>query len=356
MTEQVLENAKPTFENVIKEVVDAGKCMNCGACSMACTTLATNVISIKEGTIRTVDMDKCEECSLCYVCCPRTSFDGVADVNVVDDRIGNYISIRTYKTALDELKDKYQDGGVVTSILLYLLDNMLIDAVLVIQKDENWIPKPILTNDRNLIIKSAGTVYATTPNFDAFKILKDVDPKILESFGVDIIDHLRVAMVGLPCQMASLKRMEAAEIFPANLIKFKISLFCFENFDHDVLFNYIKKKLKTSPNDIQHMNIKGNMKIKLKSGKELELKPKEFQSLAREGCHWCGDLTGINSDISCGGIGGKLGYTCTITRSDKGSEMINRAVNAGYIEEGPPAKLKLVRKIAGIKIKKQKKE
>ncbi|MHA1716662.1 MAG: Coenzyme F420 hydrogenase/dehydrogenase, beta subunit C-terminal domain [Promethearchaeota archaeon] len=351
------------FENVVKEVIDKGKCTNCGACDSICFLLSNNVISIDAGRIRRHDRDNCDKCGLCYAICPRTKFNAKGMGNNIQSSgmIGDYLVVKTFKTNVDALADGYQDGGLVTSLLLYLVDSKLIDAALVTVKkdDDDWRPRSILTNDREEIMKSAGTIYATSPVFDAFKALgrSTQAGSSTSQFNATKKDFLRVAMVGLPCQFAALQKMQDIEIFPSNIVKYRIGLFCFENFDYETLF---KKKIEAEmgipANNIKSMNIKGKMIIHLKSGETVELTPREFQSLAREGCHWCDDLTNLYSDLSCGGIGAPAGYTSVIIRNRKALQLINKARAAGYIEEGPMPNIKLIKKIAKKKIKKQKKE
>ncbi|MFX0100316.1 MAG: Coenzyme F420 hydrogenase/dehydrogenase, beta subunit C-terminal domain [Candidatus Hodarchaeota archaeon] len=352
MVEQV------SFEKVLEEVIKTGKCTNCSACEAICFLSSKAVISHDDKFNRIYDTDGCDKCGYCYTCCPRSNFRESENASILKkNRLGDYISIGTYKTSLDELKDNYQDGGMVTSLLLYLLDKDLIDAALITRKLENWVPETFITNDRDEIINSAGTIYATYPIFDALKALHDLEGADLEKFGVSNADDLRVCMVGLPCTLAALHNMEALEVFPANLIKVKIGLFCYENFDHDVLFNKkLKSDMKIPLEKIKSMNIKGNMIITLKDGKVIELKPEEFQPLAREGCHWCDDLTSLHSDISCGGIGADQGYTSVVIRTNSGLDIVQRAMKAGYVEQGPPSKAKLMRIISRKKMKKQKKD
>ncbi|MBD3187171.1 hypothetical protein GF325_10110, partial [Candidatus Bathyarchaeota archaeon] len=62
----------------------------------------------------------------------------------------------------------------------------------------------------------------------------------------------------------------------------------------------------------------------------------------------------MDCDISCGGIGASRGYTTALIRTKLGLQLVNKARSAGYITEGDLPNMKLVRKIAKIKVKKQK--
>lgn len=58
-----------------------------------------------------------------------------------------------------------QDGGVVSAILVYLLENNIVDAVSIVgeDKDAPWRPQSKLTSSVQDVITAAGTKYSTTP-------------------------------------------------------------------------------------------------------------------------------------------------------------------------------------------------
>lgn len=62
-------------------------------------------------------------------------------------------------------KIKGQDGGAVTSILMYLLEKGLVDNVSIVGEDEeiSWKPVSRLTSDVEEVKKAAGTKYSTVP-------------------------------------------------------------------------------------------------------------------------------------------------------------------------------------------------
>jgi coenzyme F420 hydrogenase subunit beta len=69
----------------------------------------------------------------------------------------------------------------------------------------------------------------------------------------------------------------------------------------------------------------------------------------RTGCHHCRDFSAELADISAGGLG-LNGWTFIILRTQKGEEIFNGAVNAGFLRTKPveeePFALSLLTKLS----------
>ncbi len=147
------------FSDLKANVIDVGACVLCGACEYACPD---NLIIIDDTKPRI--KGKCpENCHFCFAVCPRT----FAPENLKNDNLkdlGDYKSIMTIKS----LKNyDGQDGGVVTTVLDYLISNNKVDEAIVVDKKDNspWKPVAKLTSDIDEIIKASGTKYSVCPVF-----------------------------------------------------------------------------------------------------------------------------------------------------------------------------------------------
>jgi coenzyme F420 hydrogenase subunit beta len=82
--------------------------------------------------------------------------------------LGEYLKILSARASGVE----GQDGGVVTAILNYILDENITEEVVVVDKmdDNPWKPEAILTSNVEDVKKAAGTKYSACP---VFKVLKD---------------------------------------------------------------------------------------------------------------------------------------------------------------------------------------
>jgi len=330
-------------------VFNAGVCCQCGWCSAICPVSA---IVVTADTLE-IDEDICMKCGLCFSVCPRSFSIDQATENIKkldkslkwSDKTGAYINAYSASTTKDDIKKVRQDGGIVTSILEYLLENNLVDAIVAVQHSEElWKPEPIIIENVKDLYKTGGTKYANSPSLTIIDQCKKYE---------------KIAFVGVPCMM---KAIEKGTMFPSGLpfyknIKYKIGLFCMESFPYDGIINLAKEQFNKDINELTKMNIGGGkFIINLKSGEQMDVPLKEVQKYARDNCHFCEDLTSDYADISVGSIGSQDGWSSVITRSKDADKLYNDIVKAGLIESKNLKDVKpgqfLVEKIGGIKRKK----
>ncbi len=339
------ESLEHYFEPV-SLVYENGVCCNCGWCSAICPV---NAISVSSDNLE-IDEEKCFKCGLCFSVCPRSfSIDRFYEsISKVDKslqfskKIGAYINTYSGSTSTDEIKKVCQDGGVVTSLLEYLLNSKKVDAIVAVEhSDELWNPKGVIIDNVEDLYKTAGTKYANCASLSVLDKAKDFNS---------------IAVVGVPCMM---KAIEKGSFFPSghpffNNIKYKIGLFCMESFSYENIIKLVKEKFEKEIDEVVKMNIdKGKFIINLKNGEELTVPLKEIQSYARDTCHYCEDLTSDYADISVGSIGSQAGWSSVITRTQEGEELYKAAIEEGLLESKKLTEVKpgqfLVEKIAGIK-------
>lgn len=332
-------------------VFDNEVCCNCGWCSSVCPV---DAITVTADSLE-IDDNVCMKCGLCFSVCPRSfsieqAYKAIKKLDKslkFSEKIGAYVNTYSGTTTKEEIKKVRQDGGVVTSLLEYLLENKLVDAIIAVQHSKDlWKPEPVIVEDVKDLYKTGGTKYANSPS------LAIID---------EARNYERLAVVGVPCMM---KAIEKATMFPSGLpffnnIKYKIGLFCMESFSYDEIINLVKDKFKKNINYLTKMNIdKGKFIINLNSGEEMAVDLKEIQEYARHTCHFCEDLTSDYADISVGSIGSQAGWSSVITRSKEGDEVYMGATDDGLIESQNLKEVKpgqfLVERIAGVKRKKSK--
>ena len=153
------------FEDLKADVIDVGSCVLCGACFYVCPE---NILAIEDRKPQL--KGTCPpDCNLCYVACPRTYLSQeVVNRDLDHKSMGDYLKIVSARASSVE----GQDGGVVTALLDYLLDEKMVDQVVVVDKmdDNPWKPEAILTSSLDDVEKAAGTKYSACP---VFKVLKD---------------------------------------------------------------------------------------------------------------------------------------------------------------------------------------
>ena len=318
------DNIRENYFNPVSIIYDNKYCCRCGLCASVCPLdsieLTENYLYIDEGT--------CITCGLCFSVCPRSFpvekiYNHIKKTNnslMFSKNFGYYKKLYSARTLNKNIKEIGQDGGIVTSLLYYLLDNNLVDAVLTIKHSKcSWKPKiGIITNKEDLY-KTAGTTYVHSPILSVLNKTNKFE---------------RIAIVAVPCKIKALIKGELFSILPFfNNIKYKIGLFCMEAFSYEGLLNFINDKFHLKIIDIMKMEIKqGYFIITLYSGNVLSVPLKDVHKYILNFCRYCDDLTAELADISVGSIGSKIKWSSVITRTQKGEYLFNKAIKHGLIE------------------------
>ncbi|NVM27675.1 MAG: Coenzyme F420 hydrogenase/dehydrogenase, beta subunit C-terminal domain [Candidatus Helarchaeota archaeon] len=317
------------FEDLEKEVVNRDLCNLCGACLAVCTSNEIKALSIEDGKPRYIDaskdLSKCLDCGICYLVCGQTAElnTEIDDLYSVKPPIGSYKYLTSARTTNPEIQQVAQDGGVVTSILKYLLERNLIDGAIVNQPTGDWVSKPQIITSIQELIQSAGTRYSTIPSVQELGNYKILDK-----------DEPRLAFVGCPCQIQTIRKMQVMKARPGIFVKYLIGLFCMENFNYDTLIKgKIEKELKIDLSKVKKLNIKGNFFITLKDNSQIEIPLKDLSHLVRNNCHYCIDFTNHYADISIGGIGSPTGYSTVLIRTETGNALFSNMLIEKEIEE-----------------------
>ncbi|MDO5849204.1 MAG: Coenzyme F420 hydrogenase/dehydrogenase, beta subunit C-terminal domain [Methanobrevibacter sp.] len=154
------------FKNLENDVISVGSCVLCGACEYVCP-----IDSIQINRRKPVATKECEDdCHACYFACPRTYVsEEIFDKDIDEKPLGDYIELLSVKAE----SIIGQDGGVVSAILIYLLENEIVDEVSIVRQDKDapWRPQSFLTSRVQDVVSAAGTKYSTVPI--GFKALSD---------------------------------------------------------------------------------------------------------------------------------------------------------------------------------------
>ncbi len=329
-----------SFEDLIKEVHDIGICGECGGCVSFCSAADLGAIKMSEdGPPQYIDKDNCLNCGICYLICPE-----IHELNKeLNERykfkfpIGNWLKIVTSKATNLEIQKAGTDGGVVTSILIAMLENNLIDGALVSKRINPFQREPFLATTKEELIEAAGTKFDLKGHISGLGQYNTFVPTISKLKYVVDRDLMNIAVVGVPCQIHSIRKMQELSILPAHIIKYTLGLFCYENFKfNETARKKMEEQFDFSFNDVEKMNIKDYLIINLK-GKDqpLYIEFSELHDIMRHACSVCENFSNFYSDISFGGLGSKDGFTTSIIRTDLGEKIYKLAIDKGYIEEPP---------------------
>ncbi len=345
------------WKELFEEVIDSGICTGCAGCVISCPH---DVIGYEhdsggykpfhlEEELGTEDCIHGQKgCTSCTRACPRfRNWETEADNHLFgrtrknEEMAGIYKDILLVRAKDNHIYETGQDGGLVSSILIWCLENGIIEGALVSHLEGDaggWKAVPALATDKAGILAGAGSRYTYSANMLAHSEAAEKGLKDL-------------ALVGMGCQTSSPPVMWHRKIGKTGkAFKLNIGLLCSKSFDDALFDELFEIKYGLKKQDILKMNIKGVFQIWMKNGDYHEINLKECHAWTREGCHTCPDFAAEHADISTGGIGDKSDWTLTIVRTPLGREIIMAMLSEGIIEGKPgdadPGAIKLMHKLS----------
>jgi coenzyme F420 hydrogenase subunit beta len=293
-----------TFNDLKTEVIDAGLCTRCGSCAGVCkpgciqmTDLLGKVVPVQ------ADPTCCTACGVCYSGCSGKDVNWTALNRQVFGRqptnylLGNFQSAGVGFSTDAEMRRGAGSGGVVSAISTFLLENRLVDGVISLNDDpaQPYHPTPQILTTRAQVLSAAQSKYSISPVNTIFR-------QLLGKSGV-------YAYVGLPCQIHSLRKLQAAGYAPAKKIKYVIGLYCGNILHFDSVRSYMKRCGVKDLEQVASVKYRagewpGSLEVGLKDGRLFSVKKFyanyliPFYIMRR--CLLCTDLTDEFADISVG--------------------------------------------------------
>ena len=326
------------FADLVTEVQEKGICGRCGGCVAFCSAGEFNALRAgKDGMPVMVDESKCLHCGICYVICPQTK---VLDPELREKTawkapIGACRKLVSARAHSRKVRQVATDGGVVTALLTHALKKHVIQAAIVSRKVGPFSRKAVVATSPEDLIEAAGS------HFDESHMVRAVgrrystfSPSVREVKSLGTRGVRKIALVGTPCQIATIRKMQLLKVLPADSVVLTIGLFCMENFSFDAKARRsLERKLTVKLPEIRKLSIKDDVVITTVNGEAIHIPFDLMDEFARPACFACTDFANEHADISCGGVGSPDGYTTTILRTTVGQGLYNRAKRDGVIEE-----------------------
>ena len=344
------------WKELYHEVVSTNLCTGCAACIMACPRdvldyeLASyHPVNVEDST----PFDDCihgqRGCDICTKACPRFRVWEVecdealfGRARTADEVYGVYRDVLLVRANDEKIFEAGQDGGLVSALLIYGLENQKIDGALVskVSEERIWDAEPCVVTTREEVLATAGSRYTYAANPLAMKQAEERGLKNL-------------ALVGMSCQASINGTLSARNVAKyRRRIGLVIGLLCSKSFTYDgAMVGKVQNELGIPLTDVAKVNVKGKFILWRRStGEQVDIPLKEMHAFTREGCKLCPDFAAEHADISTGGLGQSDGWTLTIVRTERGSEWIKELVDAGWITVRPgsedPAAITLMEKLA----------
>jgi coenzyme F420 hydrogenase subunit beta len=315
---------KTWFMELDDAVIDEGRCIQCGTCVAACPSDSIGID--EDGLPELVKM--CTGCSLCWDFCPRGGLRYERQWKITggeDNASGAGDPITEFSARVEEgWRQNAQDGGVVTSMLIHLLEADEIDGALVAteSEEEEWKAESFLATTPEELVENAGSYYNQTMALGNVGIgqwehkLPDKDP-----------EDLSLALVGTPCEIEGVRAMQdfdwdyQEQDEGVRAVEYTVALMCTKNFNYQQLLGeQIEEQRGIPREEIGKLDvIDGKMKV---FDEDLELILDEdienFHDAALKGCDECADFTGYCADVTVGSVGSSDEYSSVIIRTETG--------------------------------------
>jgi coenzyme F420 hydrogenase subunit beta len=328
----------------IGEIVKGNLCTGCGTCIALCPNEAIGlIINENKGIyIPKLNDEKCNSCGICYEVCPGHSVD-FKELNLEifgkepdDVLIGNYTNCYIGHANNHEIRYNSAAGGLVTQLLIFALDEGIIDGALVtrMKKSNPLEPEPFIARTREEIIESSKSKYCPVPANLALK-------EILKEEG-------KFAVVGLPCHIQGIRKAEMVNNKLKEKIVMHLGILC--SFNRNFLgTEYLLKKFNIKKEDVAKLDYRGEgwmggMSITLKNGNKKFSPYLVYSGMQRSyfvpiRCTLCSDQSCELADISFGDIwlpeffrDDKIGTSVIISRNKIGEQILQNAVLKRKIE------------------------
>jgi coenzyme F420 hydrogenase subunit beta len=311
---------KTWFWDLEDAVIDADRCIQCGACVAVCPS---DSIGIGSDDLPTL-VKMCTGCSLCWDFCPRGGLRHEATWKLTGTAGGGMAAVRERYSARTRPSIRgAQDGGVVSAILIALLEEGELDGALLARESatEPWKGEAFLARTPADVIECAGSFYNQT------MALGHLDLK-----GVELPPDPRIAVVGTPCEIEGIRAMQARPWYwgsaRVDWVVLTVALLCTKSFNYEKLMvGEIERRRGIPLHRIGRVDvIRGKLIVQGHEGETLLEEPiREFHGAALKGCDECTDFLGNAADLSVGSVGSSDGWSSLLIRTDRGRAAVRRA-------------------------------
>jgi coenzyme F420 hydrogenase subunit beta len=227
-------------------------------------------------------------------------------------------------------------------MLIHGLEKGAIGSAVLTDSNGGLSPAGKIARNRSEVLACAGSRYSASGGLAALnRTLKK--------------GETRLAVVGLPCQMEALARMEASEPDGkerSQRIALRIGLFCTWALDYRHLDAFLEAKgvsdhvtkydIPPPPAEVFQVDTGQGMR---------EFPLSDVRELVQKGCALCEDMTSEWADVSVGAVEGQTTWNTLIVRTDAGEELVRELMKSGHLEtnELPPENLEHLNEAAANK-------
>ena len=321
-----------SIEELKKQVVDNDLCTRCGACVGICPLKCIDYTSSNDFTPKATGVN-CVDCKKCNRVCPGLGYDinNRRDGLLYNDLIGSYNGLYTGASTDEIILSNCSSGGIITALLVYLFEYGLIEEALVVVNNidaKDGFSKGILAKSSKEVLRAAQSKYANVATLDVVRSAKQNDKKM--------------AIVGLPCQIAAFSKMCETDPKLRDKTVIKIGMFCGYTYTSDC-YDYLFRYMNIDRKDVKAIKgwrdngVPGGFAVTLNNGETKQISFQEEHALdtvlfAQNRCLLCEDCFSEYADLVVGDTG-HFAYkdSLIISRTLEGKQLLSACEQANKI-------------------------
>ena len=337
------------YARLQREVIESGLCTDCGTCAGVCPSqcLVMNYEREQPEAIK-----ECPpRCNLCYEVCPgkdipmheleQMTFGRERKQGTDEEYLGVCQQFFRGYAVDKEVRRRGACGGVGTALLLYALENNIIDSAIVaaMSQEQPWRVVPKIATSRQDIIDATQSKYSLVP---LNSILGEAQKRGLKRIGV----------VTSSCHCHGIRKMQSIgkPTTIADRIALVIGLTTGTQYSYHATEHAIEELLHVPIDHVAKLEYTGStfpakFTVVTKDGQTVACPHFRFAMSALaftpERCRMCFDYSNELSDLSLGDLSyppprmDEPGWTAIAVRSDLGRKLMTDAQNANYIHLEP---------------------
>ncbi len=329
----------------ISEVLKSNLCTGCGTCIGLCPRDAIELkINQNKGIyLPELNEDKCNYCGICYRVCPGKEIDfktlnlEIFGKEPEDILIGNYLRCYIGHAASHDIRYNSSSGGLITALLIFALEEGLIDGVLVtrMRKDRPLEPEPFIARTKEEVIEASRSKYCPVP---AGIMLRKI---------LDAEDGEKFAVAGLPCHLHGLRKAQMVNAKLRERVILSFGIMC-SHTDNFFATEYILNLFDIEVRDVKRLEYRGrgwpgSMLIEMANGDTKVINYRDYitvhelQMFIPTRCTMCYDGVAELSDLSFGDAwriesNDEKGTSLCISRTDVGEKFIQHSIASGVVK------------------------
>ncbi len=332
--------------NSLSDITKNGLCIGCGICESIIGKETIKISMTKKGRLEPQEISPLSSENLNKIkkVCPGVLVEGLPKNEINKDSkfdlIWGYYHSLFYSWSTDsKIRFQSSTGGLLNGLSLYLLESKKVNFILHTGTDPQKPMRSIskYSHNKNELLSSGScSRYGPASPLDKFHEALNLNQPF--------------AFVGKPCDISAIRQLSKIDGRVNDSCKYLLTLVCggFGEFtkSQDFIESFNVKEENLEIFRYRGNGNPGKMYIKTDTGEEYD---KDYNSFWGEESTWrvpfrckiCPDAIGESADVAAldtwpGGSpkGEDEGFNAAIARTQKGLELLNNAVDAGYIKKG----------------------